>query len=48
MTTTTRQAITLSALMIAGVAFLASDLHRIAIGYAWNLFQSFWSTFIAF
>ncbi len=48
MTTTTRQAITIAVLMIGGIAFLVSDLHRIIIAAVWPYLESFWATNIAF
>ncbi len=41
MTTTTRQAITISVLWVAGLAFLVGDLHKTMIGAAWPYLVAF-------
>lgn len=42
MTTTTRQAIFITVLMIGGIAFLVGDLHRTILQAIWPFIESFW------
>lgn len=46
MTTTTRQAILATVLIIGGIAFLVGDLHRIILSAVWPYMVSFWDTYI--
>jgi hypothetical protein len=47
-TITTRRAALVATLMILGAAFLAGDVHRIIIRWAWNLMTVFTETYITF
>jgi hypothetical protein len=42
MTTTTRQAIFISLLMIGGIAFLVGDLHKDILRAVWPILEAFW------
>lgn len=42
MTTTTRQAIFITILMIGGIAFFVGDLHRIILQAVWPYIEAFW------
>ena len=48
MTTRTKDAAIIAIVMVGGVALLVSDGHKVIIGWAWNLLNAFWNTYIAF
>lgn len=48
MTTTTKDAVIVSVLMIGGIAVMVTDAYKIPIRWLWDLTQTFWFTYIAF
>lgn len=43
MTATTRRALTITGLMLAGVFFIAGDMHRIILAEVWPYIEAFWN-----
>ena len=42
MTTTTRRALTITGLMLAGFFFIAGDMHRTILAEVWPYLVAFW------